>query len=80
MGSRDGTSGSCRSHKTRVLELLRLHGAVDDELVGAEFAQPHWAAGVEAVRGDSDFRAEAEFEAVSKAGAGVPVGGGGVYA
>src|ERR1019366_9046351 len=52
--------------------------AVDHEFVGAELAETHRAAGVEAVGADADLGTVAEFEAVVEAGARVPKDGGAV--
>ena len=43
----------------------------EEVFVSREFLDGKWAAGVELVGGDSDFRAEAEFAAVLEVRAGV---------
>ena len=43
----------------------------EEVFVSREFLNGKWAAGVELVGGDSDFRAEAEFATVREARAGV---------
>lgn len=51
---------------------------MEDVLIGAKFVQAHRAAGVEAVGGDADLGAEAEFETVGKTGTGVVEDSGGI--
>ena len=56
-----------------------MSAAADDIFIGAHFAQPHRAAGVQLLRGDAHFAAEAELAAVGEAGGGVDVDRGAVH-
>ena len=45
----------------------------DDPLVRRQFAKTHWAAGVQPLRRDRHFRAEAKLTAIGEARAGVDI-------